>query len=158
MATHEDAQLILKLYELRRDPVMREARDFVAFKFFPESAQDIKDLLFDKRNPVHGAYWRQVTTYWDMAAALVNHGTLDEALFFDTNTECFAVFAKLEPFLPELRDMFGPWYMVNLEKLIRRYPNYSERLASLRTRLKLYGEAYKSRKTRGFHPESGSDE
>jgi hypothetical protein len=98
MATHEDAQLILKLYELRRDPVMREARDFVAFKFFPESAQDIKDLLFDKRNPVYGAYWRQVTTYWDMAAALVNHGTLDEALFFDTNTECFAVFAKLEPF------------------------------------------------------------
>lgn len=68
------------------------------------------------------------------------------------------MFAKMEPFLPELRDMFGPWYMVNLEKLIRRYPNYSERLAGLRTRLKLYGEAYKSRKTRGFHPEGGSDE
>jgi hypothetical protein len=81
MATHEDAQLILKLYELRRDPVMREARDFVAFKFFPESAQDIKDLLFDKRNPVYGAYWRQVTTYWDMAAALVNHGALTKPCF-----------------------------------------------------------------------------
>jgi hypothetical protein len=140
-ATSEDANLILKLYELRRDPVMREARDFVAFKFFPETAEDVKAVLFNAEQPHLGAYFRQVTTYWDMAAAMVNHGAINEQLFFDTNTEYLAVYAKLEPILPQLRDMFGPWYMVNLEKLVKRYPNYEERIASLRERLKLYGKA-----------------
>ncbi len=158
MSTHDDAQLILKLYELRRDPVMREARDFVAFKFFPENAEDVKNVLFDSKNPQHGAYWRQVTTYWDMAAALVINGSLDEKLFFDTNSECFAVFSKIEPMLPELREMFGPWYMSSLEQVIKRYPGWEERIAGLRKRLRLYGEALKPKKTSGFSaPEDGTN-
>ncbi|HMV99293.1 MAG TPA: hypothetical protein PLL06_06760 [Acidobacteriota bacterium] len=135
-ATHEDAQLILKLYELRREDVMRKARNYYLFLFFPSSVDDIRAILTDRENPEPGAYFRQVTSYWEMAASLVNRGALDEDLFLDCNGEHLAVFAKVEPFLTELRQFFGPQYLSQLEQLIERMPDGKERIARFREMMK----------------------
>jgi hypothetical protein len=84
----------------------------------------------------HSAYLRMVSSYWDMAAALVNHGAISLDLFNDTNGEHLTVFAKLEPFLSELRANYGPQLFANLEKLVDASPNGRERVAMLRERIK----------------------
>lgn len=130
----ESANLILKLYELRRDPTMREARNWF-IGFHPESTQDVLDVFRGE----HSAYYRMVTSYWEMAASFVNHGAIDEAMFNDANGEHIIVFAKLEPFLAELRQMFdNPRGMAHLEKVVMALPNASEMLAKTRERLKAY--------------------
>jgi hypothetical protein len=127
---HEDANLILKLYELRREEVMRKARDWFIW-FNPTSAQDIINTFMGE----HIAYYRMVTTYWEMAATLVNHGAIDRAMFNEANGEHMVVFAKLEPFLAELRTIFNnPRGMANLEKLVMSEPNARESLEALRER------------------------
>src|SRR5262245_65007002 len=94
MATPQDADLIIKLYDLRRDETMRKARNFFTFEFFPKSADDVKALFTNiQEHPEHNAYLRQVVSYWEMVAAMVNHGSIDWALFFDTNGEFFGVCA-----------------------------------------------------------------
>src|SRR5919199_4626269 len=109
---HEDANLILKLYDLRREEVMRKARNWYIFEFNPDNVQYIINTLMGE----HSAYFRMVTSYWDMAASLVNHGAIDEQMFNDANGEHMVVFAKIEPFLAELRAMFNsPNAMANLE-------------------------------------------
>ena len=130
----ESANLILKLYELRRDPTMREARNWF-IGFHPESAQDVVDAYMGE----HSGYYRMVTSYWEMAASFVTHGAIDEAMFNEANGEHIAVFAKLEPHLAELRQILNsPRGMANLEKVVMAIPNASERLAITRERLKAY--------------------
>ena len=130
---HEDANLILKLYELRREEVMRKARDWYAMQFNPESLEEIQDVMMSDKSP----YYRMVTTYWDMAASFVNHGAIDEQMFTDANGEHMVVFAKVEPFLAEMRTMSGsPQYLQNLEKLIMRKPDAKETLTAMRERMK----------------------
>jgi hypothetical protein len=135
MATVEDAKLILQLYEMRREDVMRDARAFfTGADFMPSSAQEIMDMVMtDKRK---SAWFRQTTSYWDMAAALVNHGTIDASLFFETNGEFLAIWAKIGDFVPELRGMFGPQYLQNLEKLVAAHPNGAMRIGMLKERFK----------------------
>jgi len=132
MAKQEEADLILKLYDLRREPTMRIARDYYFREFNPESMQNIVDVLFGE----HSGHLRMVVSYWDMAAALVNHGAIDATLFNDTNGEHFSVFAKLEPFLSELRATLAPQFLVNLEKLIDATPDGRKRVAELQERMK----------------------
>ncbi len=136
MATPQDAELILKLYELRTEETMRKARNFVIFEFFPQSADDVKALFGDKEHPEWNHYFRQATSYWEMAAAMVNHGSIDKDLFFDTNGEFFAIWAKLSDFIEDLRAFFGPQYLVNLEKLIAIHPNGADRTQMMRERFK----------------------
>jgi hypothetical protein len=132
---YEDANLILKLYELRREEVMRKARDWYAQQFNPESLQEITDVMMSDKS----AYYRMVTTYWDMAASFVNHGAIDEQMFADANMEHIMVFAKIEPFVAEIRSTFTmPNYLENLEKLVMRLPNAKELLASIRERFKQF--------------------
>lgn len=134
MSKHEDANLILKLYDLRREAVMREARAWF-FTFNPENVQDFVDIMIGDKS----AYYRMVISYWDMAASFVHHGAIDEQMFNDTNGEHLFVYSKLEPFLPELRAMLGtPQFMQNLEKLVKRMPDADERIASLRARMKQF--------------------
>ncbi|MGH9939800.1 MAG: DUF4760 domain-containing protein [Blastocatellia bacterium] len=135
MATPQDADLIIKLYDLRRDETMRKARNYYIFEFFPRSADDVK-ALFAKREEYieQNAYFRQVTSDWEMAAAMVNHGSIDQALFFDTNGEFFAVWVKLCDFMEDLRAFFGPQFLVNLEKLIAAHPDGAGRVQVLKER------------------------
>lgn len=140
MATAQDAELIIKLYDLRRDETMRKARNFVFMEFFPQSADDVKALFGNPALAQQNAYFRQATSYWDMVAAMVNHGAIDKDLFFDTNGEFFAVWAKIGDFVPELRQFFGPQYLVNLEKLIALHPNGAQRLELMKKRFKAMAE------------------
>jgi len=132
MSKHHDADLILKLYDLRREEVMRAARTWF-FTFNPKSIEDFVDVMTGDNS----AYYRMVTSYWDMAASFVNNEAIDEQMFNDANGEHLFVFAKLEPFLPELRAMYkNPQYLEHLEKVVRRIPNIDERLANMRERMK----------------------
>jgi hypothetical protein len=79
--THADAQLILQLYDLRRETKMRKARNWVATQFWPQSADDYIKVASAVGTPKN-AWLRQVTSYWDMVAAFVLHGALNEELFF----------------------------------------------------------------------------
>ncbi len=134
---HEDAKLILKLYDLRREETMRKARAWFG-GFSPESTQDIVNAMMDEQS---SAYFRMVMSYWDMAASLVNSGAIDEAMFNDANAEHFFIFSKIEPFLAELRTMFKlPEAYGHLEKLIMRHPDAKERLAGMRERSKRVAE------------------
>jgi len=135
MATPQDADLIIKLYDLRRDETMRKARNYYFLEFFPKSADDVKALFAQiEEHPELNAYFRQVTSYWEMAAAMVNHGSIDQALFFDTNGEFFTVWAKICDFVEDLRASFGPQFLVNLEKLIAAHPNGAERVQMMKER------------------------
>lgn len=136
MATAQDAELILKLYELRTEATMRKARNFVIMEFFPQSIEDVKNLFADREHPELNALFRQATSYWDMAAAMVNHGSIDKDLFFDTNGEFLAIWAKLGDLIEDLRKLFGPQYLVNLEKLVAAHPNGEARVQMMKERYK----------------------
>jgi hypothetical protein len=139
MATAEDAKLILQLYEMRREDVMRKARAFVTGPdFMPTSAKDLMDIVMT--DPEKSAYFRQASSYWDMAAALVNHGTIDAALFYDTNGEYLAVWAKLGDLVPDLRAIFGPQYLKNLEQLVANQPDGARRIQMFKERYKKIAE------------------
>ena len=136
MSKHEDADLILKLYDLRRETVMREARNWF-FTFNPTSIQDVMDALLSE----HSGHYRMVISYWDMAAAMVNSGAIDEQLFNETNGEHIFIYAKIEPVIGEIRTMFGsPDFLNNLETLVKRIPNIDEKIATMRERMKKFGE------------------
>jgi hypothetical protein len=127
----EQADLILKLYELRREETMRKARDWYLMQFNPKSTADIMNEIMGPNS----GYMRMVATYWDMAAALVNHGAIDIELFNDTNGEHLTVFGKYEPYLAELREIMGPRFLFNLEKLVDTTPGARERVGQIRERL-----------------------
>lgn len=130
---YESATLIIRLYELRRDPTMREARNWFARSFNPTSIDDMMQAVTGPNS----AYFRMVTSYWDMAAGFVLHGAIDEAMFNDANGEQHVVFAKIEPFMADYRARMGnPAYLGNLEKLVMKAPGATERLATLRERFR----------------------
>ena len=134
---YESADLLLKLYELRREPTMREARQWFG-SFHPQSADDISNVMRGE----HSAYYRMVTSFWDMAASFVNNGAIDEKMFNDANGEQIFIFARLEPFLAEYRAKAGqPQYLAQLEQLVARMPNAQERLAHMRERIRAMAAA-----------------
>ncbi len=125
MSKAESADLILKLYDLRRETKMREARNWI-FSFNPTSVDHYWQTMMD---PEVGGYLRMVVSYWDMAAALVNHGAIDVDMFNETVGEHIMVFAKIEPILEELRERFqNPNAMKNLEKVIYDRPDGREQV------------------------------
>lgn len=132
MSKQEEAGLILKLYELRREPTMRQARDWFFREFNPESVADFQAAMFGE----HSGHLRMVITYWDMAAALVNQGAIDLALFTETNGEHIGVFAKIEPILADIRAMFSPRFAANLEKLVDATPDGRKLTVANRERMK----------------------
>ncbi len=121
----ESAQLILKLYELRREEKMREARNWI-WTFKPNSMADVHAVIAGPDS----AKLRMLMGYWDMAAALVNHGAIDAEMFNDTNGEHVYVFAKAHPFLVEMREQM-PDSLRQLEKVIMNNPKSKALLEKL---------------------------
>jgi len=122
------AELLIQLYDLRREKVMREARQWIG-TFQPKSAEDVVGTMMD---PEVGGYLRMVISYWEMACSFVRHGAIDADMFDDANGEHFFVYCKIRPFLPELRAMFEmPDYLSHLEQVILATPNAEERLARM---------------------------
>ena len=135
---YKDAELILKLYELRREEVMRKARMWFFAEFQPESIEDFGKVLMGE----HSAYFRMVSTYWDMASSFVNNGALDAKMFSDANAEHIGVFLKIEPFLEDLRKAYNmPEYMANLEQCCKTGPDAEAKLGRMRERMKMFKAA-----------------
>jgi hypothetical protein len=122
------ASVLLKLYELRTEPALRQARAWFTFEFHPDTAADV---LRTWLGPGHvSAPYRMVTSYWDMAASLVLHGAIPADMFNEGNTEHFAVFAKLRRFLEEIRASTKyPDYLARLEQVVGMHPHPEERVA-----------------------------
>ena len=122
------AELLLSLYESRREPAMRAARDWWVLKFHPASARDVLRIWVSSES----APYRMVTTYWEMAASFVTLGAIDAEMFHAANTEHLAVYSKLKPHLAEIRELASyPDYMQNLESLVSSLPDAKERLAPI---------------------------
>ena len=132
----KSAELILKLYDLRREAVMREARNWF-FTFNPESVEHIQRTAMGE----HGGYFRMVTTYWDMACSFVNHGAIDAEMFNDATGEQVFIFAKLQPFLEQIRAAGNPTYMQHLERAVLDMPHAEERIARVKEMVKRIAEA-----------------
>src|SRR6202048_1218700 len=133
MGKQADANLILKLYDLRREPVMREARNWF-FSFNPTSAAEYMEGMMGE----HSGHLRMVISYWDMAASFVNNGAIDEQMFNDANGEHLFIFAKIEPIFEEMRQQWQqPDMLKHFETIIRRIPDNKEKLAAIRERIKM---------------------
>ncbi len=132
MSIQEEAGLILKLYELRREETMRQARNWFFAEFNPQSMEEFTAAIMGE----HSGHLRMVVTYWDMAAVLVNRGAINIDLFTDANGEHIGVFAKIDPLLSDIRQAFGKGFAVNLEKLIDAMPDGRKRVAGVREQMK----------------------
>src|SRR5215813_11440689 len=141
MSKHHDADLILKLYELRREKTMREARNWF-FQFNPKGKEDFMDVLSSDKS----GYYRMVVSYWDMACSFVNNGALDAQMFNDANGEHVLVYAKMEPYLEAVRTQTGnPTFLAHLEKTVKNIPGIEERLVNTRERIKKIVEMWLQR-------------
>ena len=137
MGKHEDADLILKLYDLRREAVMREARNWL-FTFNPTSIDDVMQAMVGE----HSGHLRMVMSYWDMACALVTNGAIDETLFNQTNGEHIFVYMKIEPVIEDIRKMFdNPEFLKSLETVVKRIPDIETKLPQMRERMARFAAA-----------------
>jgi hypothetical protein len=141
MSKYKDADLILKLYDLRREKTMREARNWF-FTFNPQNPQDFMDVLTSEKS----GWYRMVISYWDMACSLVNNGAIDADMFNDANGEHIFVYAKMEPWIPMLREQMGaPQFLAHLEKTVKGIPDYEQRLETIRDRISKMIELWKQK-------------
>ena len=128
--THHDAEIILKLYDLRREPVMREARAFFV-QFSLKSLDDIVKVA-NAFGTKEQAYLRQVAGHWEMAASLVNRGVLDRELAMDNFQEMFFVYAKVQPYLEQYRQTMGaPGFLRQVEQLAESSPETRKRTSDM---------------------------
>ncbi len=136
----QDALVIIKLYEIRSEALMREARAWFFSEFVPQSGKDIVALMLSGEK--QSAYYRMVASHWEVAASLVNNGGIDEKLFLDANSKHLVVFAKLQPFVAEIRETIGePDYLAHLERLVMRVPNVEKKLENRRRLMQRWAQA-----------------
>src|SRR5271168_3611005 len=111
------AELILKLYELRRETVMREARSYVGGEFLPASASELIQIV--SAGNKQSSFVLQVYGYWQMVAAFVKSGALDAELLYDTCPEMYFQYAKIQPYLAQFREEMNlPEFLINVEQLV----------------------------------------
>src|SRR5580658_7991551 len=125
LATPADAEIILRLYELRTEAVMRQARAWITGEFWPKTADEFFAVTTNPAHP-HNAHFRQVITYWEMAAAMVLHGAVSAELFVDCNAEGFFLLAKFSPILEEIRAK-NPGFLVKTAEMVGRFSAAAQR-------------------------------
>ena len=120
---HHDAELLLQLYDLRREEKLRQARDWFSREFQAASLEE-----FNTRFPLGSrerTFYRMVVSYWDMAASIVNYGLIQEELFFENTTELWVVWQKVKPLAPATRDLYqNPFMWKNLEALGEKFEKW----------------------------------
>ena len=123
--THEQGQLQLQLYDLRREAKLRQARDWFTQNYFVDTFEDSTRIApFGSQE---GAYVMMVLSYWEQACAFLNHGLLHEQLFFETSGEFFGVWERIKPLVPKMREMFHQnLFLANLEKTAQRFEKFIE--------------------------------
>ncbi len=125
LATPADAEIILRLYELRTEAVMREARAWVGGEFWPKTADEFFAVYENPSDP-HNPWLRQVLTYWEMAAAMVLHGAVSAELFVDCNGEGFFLLAKFAHILDAIREKY-PMFLTKTSDLVNRFSAAQQR-------------------------------
>lgn len=134
-ATPADAQVILQLYDLRREEELRKARNWFGGEFHPQSVDEIMNVV-QAAGTDGNRYFRMVTSYWEMAAALALNGAVNEQLFLDTQNEMFFIFAKLAPYVAGVREKMGsPDAMKKVETLINKSEESKKKLEAFRARV-----------------------
>jgi hypothetical protein len=121
MATAADAELVLKLYEIRREETLRKARRFLVFDFNPKTVEELRVVSRDTKSE-HNPGWRQALSYWEMAASFVLRGALDADLFLDSSAEGILIYAKYHHFHAETEKQSGNPFMGKTAELIAKYP------------------------------------
>jgi hypothetical protein len=122
----EQANLLLKLYDMRREPKLREAREWFATNFHPKSIEDVMKIC--PPGSQGNAFMRQVLSYWEMVASIANRGVIDQDLFFETTGEQWATFEQVKPVLAAWRQMFSmPKFLANLEQNCTKLEAWRER-------------------------------
>jgi hypothetical protein len=147
--TASDAQLILQLYDLRREAELRKARNWWLVTFWPNTAEDFIKVA-SAMGSQENAWFRQVAGYWDMATSLVIHGTLHPDLFVEGgfSGEMFFIFAKIQPLLKEVREkMQSPGLFRNVENVILSSKAGRERLKTISGRVALRHKAMAEQKS-----------
>jgi hypothetical protein len=125
LASPADAEIILRLYELRTETVMRQARAWITGEFWPETVEEFFAVAGNPADP-HNAWFRQVITYWEMASAMVLHGAVSAELFVDCNAEGFFLLAKFAHILDGIRER-NPTFMMKTSELVNRFTAASAR-------------------------------
>ena len=131
--THQDAELVLRLYEIRREVKMREARDIVNGKFWPESYADVVEVTNWEHS--HNAAFRQTSTYWEMVYGMARRGIIDAEYLMESNGEGLVLFSKIEPFLADYRKDFGEVGFQNAEWVTQNSETGKDALARIQKRL-----------------------
>ena len=130
----EQAELILRLYELRRETVMREARNFVGGEFLPQTDDDLVTIV--TKGGKETGFVLQVYGYWDMVCAFVLHGMLSERLVYDTCQEMYFQYAKIQPYVRGFRKKLNlPEWMQSIEKVVEGSAKGRKRLAAMQESL-----------------------
>lgn len=134
-ASPADANLILKLYDLRREESLREARAFLAQDFWPATLEQFMQIV-KAAGTDENRYFRQGLTYWDMAASLVAHHALNAELFFASSGEMYLFYAKCKPFLAGVRKETGnPMFLQYVEEVCEATPQGRQRVARFEQRV-----------------------
>jgi len=133
LATPADAEIILKLYQLRTETTMRQARAWVTGEFWPKTADEFF-AVHDSPGSKHNPWLRQVISYWEMAAAMVLHGAVSAELFVDCNAEGFYILAKFAPILDAIRQKY-PTYMTKTSDMVRRFSSAAQRYEGIAKRV-----------------------
>jgi hypothetical protein len=125
-ATFEQANLQIKLYDLRREPKLREAREWFSDHFHPQTLDDVMKIC--PPGTKENAHMRQVLSYWEMVASMSNRGLVNEDLFFESANEEWAAFQQVKPVLAGWREMFSnPKFLSNLESHCTRLEAWREK-------------------------------
>ncbi|MGA3132553.1 MAG: hypothetical protein ABSD59_17250 [Terracidiphilus sp.] len=143
LATPADAEIILKLYQLRTEAVMRQARAWIGGEFWPSTAEEFFAVADNPADP-HNAWFRQVITYWEMAAAMVLHGAVSAELFVDCNGEGFFLLAKFAPILEAIREK-NPTFLSKTSDVISRFSMAAQRYEAILKRVDATRSSRKSK-------------
>jgi len=145
-ATAQDAQIILQLFDLRREAEMRKARRWVEMEFWPKTWDELL-AIYSAYGSQENLYLRMVTGYWEMAASFVARGALNPLLFHDSNGEMYFLYAKLELFLFKMREHFQlPDAFKSVEHVVNTTPGGRERLRKTQTMIASFVEQREKRK------------
>ena len=123
--TQQQAELMLRLYDLRREARMRQARDWFFQSFAPRTMAEMQHLCPPGSD--ENAYLRMVTSYWEMVCAYLNHGLLHEELFFETAGEQYLVWIRVQPILADIRKQFSKYSFAHMERAAQRYEKWWEK-------------------------------
>jgi hypothetical protein len=137
---HHDAELVLRLYDLRREPVMRQSRTAM-MQFMPRSYEDLVSVT--QPNHPSNAAWRQVSSYWEMAWSFARHGVCNPDFLVENTAEGLFLFAKVQPYLERFRKEFSPTAFRNAEWIATQCDSGRERYAMVQTRVKKMMETAK---------------